>query len=360
MDDPPHLSLDLDLPRRDFRLSLALAVGAETVAVVGPSGSGKSSLLRAVAGLERPARGRIALGDRVLFDSARRIDLPPERRAVGLVFQEYALFPHMTVLANVGFGGRRRARELLERLSIGHLAGARPGELSGGERQRVALARALAREPGALLLDEPMSALDPHTRERVRGELRGLLGELGLPTLLVSHSFSDAAALAGRVAVLEDGRLVQQGAPGELIARPADPFVASLTGANLLPGEVVGEEGGLSVVRLAGGATVYSGDRLLGEVGVVVQPSEVAIARSVAADSTLNHVRGRIASVVRLSNRARVQVAGITAEITAMSLDRMGLAEGDEAVATFKATGTRLVPLGAGVSPPEPPPPAPP
>ena len=361
MDQPPHLDVDLDLPRRDFRLSVALAVGAETVAVVGPSGSGKSSLLRAIAGLERPARGRIALGDRVLFDSERRIDLAPERRAVGLVFQDYALFPHLSVLSNVRFGGRRRARELLERLRIGHLAGARPAELSGGERQRVAVARALAREPGVLLLDEPMSALDPHTREAVRGELRDLLGELRLPALLVSHSFTDAAALAGRVAVLEEGRLVQVGPPGELIARPADAFVASLTGANLLPGEVVGEEGGLSVVRLAGGATVYSGDRLGGRVGVVVQPAEVTIARAVAADSTLNHVRGRVASVVRLSNRARVQVAGLTAEITTVSLERMGLREGDEAVATFKAMGTRLVPLGRPVSPPVgPPPPGPP
>jgi ABC-type sulfate/molybdate transport systems ATPase subunit len=346
VDLPPRLSLDLDLPRRAFGLTLTLEVGAETVAIVGPSGSGKSSLLRAVAGLERPARGRIALGDRVLFDSERRIDLPPERRSVGLVFQEYALFPHMTVRANVAFGGAARTDELLERMRIGHLAGARPRELSGGERQRVALARALARDPGVLLLDEPMAALDPHTREGVRGELRALLAELGLPTLLVTHSFGDAAALAGRVAVLESGRLVQQGAPGELIARPADAFVASLTGANLVAGEAVGEEGGLTVVRLPGGAIVYSGDRSAGPVGVVVRPSEITIAREVAPDSTLNHVRGPITSVVRLANLARVQVGGLTAEITTMSLDRMGLSEGDQAVATFKAAGTRLVPLG--------------
>jgi ABC-type sulfate/molybdate transport systems ATPase subunit len=252
----------------------------------------------------------------------------------------------MTVRANVAFGGAARTDELLERMRIGHLAGARPRELSGGERQRVALARALARDPGVLLLDEPMAALDPHTREGVRGELRALLAELGLPTLLVTHSFGDAAALAGRVAVLESGRLVQQGAPGELIARPADAFVASLTGANLVAGEAVGEEGGLTVVRLPGGAIVYSGDRSAGPVGVVVRPSEITIAREVAPDSTLNHVRGPITSVVRLANLARVQVGGLTAEITTMSLDRMGLSEGDQAVATFKAAGTRLVPLG--------------
>ena len=348
MDNPAHLSLDLDLPRRSFRLTLALEVGAETVAVVGPSGSGKSSLLRAVAGLTRPERGRIALGERVLFDSERRIDLPPEQRSVGLVFQEYALFPHMSVLGNVAFGRRRRARELLDRLRIGHLAGARPAELSGGERQRVALARALAREPGVLLLDEPMAALDPHTREGVRGELRELLGELGLPTLLVTHSFADASALAHRVAVLEGGRIVQVGRPGELVARPADGFVASLTGSNLLEGEVVGEEGGLSVVRLGDGTIVYSDDLLTGRVGVVVQPSEITVGLRSAPDSTLNHVRGPATSIVRLANRARVQVGSLTAEITTVSLDRLGLAEGQAAVLSFKATDTRLVPLDSG------------
>jgi ABC-type sulfate/molybdate transport systems ATPase subunit len=227
--DPPRLSVALDLPRRDFRLTLALGVGAGTLAVVGPSGSGKSSLLRAIAGLERPAGGRIALDGRVLFDAERRIDLPPERRSVGLVFQEYALFPHMSVLDNVGFGGRGRARELLGRLGIDHLADARPGALSGGERQRVALARALARGPGLLLLDEPMAALDPHTRAGVRGELRALLAELGLPTLLVTHDFDDALALADRVVVIAAGRAVQTGTPTELIAAPADAFVAGLT-----------------------------------------------------------------------------------------------------------------------------------
>ncbi len=349
--EPPRLAVDIDLPRRDFRLTLALAVGTETVAVVGPSGAGKSSLLRAIAGLERPAAGRIAVDGHALFDSAERVNLPPEHRMVGLVFQEYALFPHMTVLHNVRFGGRRRARELLERLRIGHLADARTGWLSGGERQRVALARALAREPRVLLLDEPMAALDPQTRAGVRGELRELLRELGLPTLLVTHSFGDASALADRIAVLEGGRLVQQGTPGELIARPADPFVASLTGANLLVGEVVGQEAGLSVVRLESGALVYSGDRLDGHVGVVVSPSEITLARTPAADSTLNHVRGPITSVVRLASRARVQVASLTAEITTVSLDRLGLAEGDDAVMSFKATGTSLVPMDAGRRP---------
>ena len=166
------LVLDVTCPLRSFELELALEVGRETFALVGPSGAGKTTALRAIAGLVRPERGRIVLGDEVLFDSERGVNRAPEERRVGLVFQEYALFPHLSVEANVGFGGRDRVHELLERFGIAHLARARPEELSGGERQRVALARALARDPAVLLLDEPMAALDAHTRAGVRAELR--------------------------------------------------------------------------------------------------------------------------------------------------------------------------------------------
>jgi molybdate transport system ATP-binding protein len=146
-----------------------------------------------------------------------------------MVFQQYALFPHMTVLGNVRFGGTEGAEDLLGRLGVAHLAQARPGEISGGERQRVALARALARRPRVLLLDEPMAALDPHTREAVRTELRTTLAGLGLPTLIVSHDFEDAVALGHRVAVMDAGTIVQAGAAEELIRAPATPFVEALT-----------------------------------------------------------------------------------------------------------------------------------
>jgi molybdopterin-binding protein len=356
--DTPELALDIDLPRRAFSVRVALRVGAETLAVVGPSGSGKSSILRAVAGLERPACGRIALGEEVWFDAAARVRLPPERRSVGLVFQEYALFPHLSALENVAFGGRARAEELLGRLGIAHLAGARPGELSGGERQRVALARALARSPKVLLLDEPMAALDAHTRASVRSELRDLLGELRLPTLVVTHDFEDASALARTVAVLERGRVAQVGTPGDLVARPADPFVASLTGANLLTGRAEADGSGLTAVRLEGGEVVYSSDALTGPVGAVIHPVEITLGRSAARDSAVNHLRGRVVSIVPLGNRARVRIGPLTAEITAASLERLALAEGEEVVASFKATATRLIPLGAGLSGRAAPPPA--
>ncbi len=220
------LQADFALPLRAFELALALEVG-RTTALVGPSGAGKTSVLRVVAGLVRPPRGRVALGDEVWLDAERGVCLPPERRRVGLVFQEYALFPHLSVRHNVAYGtpsapqapglrtGYRRLRrrrfqqppvdELLERFRIAHLAEARPRELSGGERQRVALARALAREPEVLLLDEPLAALDAHTKAAVRAELAELLAGLALPALLVTHDYEDAAALADEVGVLVEG-----------------------------------------------------------------------------------------------------------------------------------------------------------
>jgi ABC-type sulfate/molybdate transport systems ATPase subunit len=337
------LELDFGLPLRSFRLELALALGRETFALVGPSGAGKTTVLRAVAGLAKPEHGHVRLGGEVLFDSAAGINVPPEDRRVGFVFQDYALFPHMTVAQNVSYGARGRASELLERFRIAHLAGARPGELSGGERQRVGLARALAREPGVLLLDEPLSALDSHTRAALRLELRGLLDDLDLPVLLVTHDFHDAAVLADRVAALADGRVRQVGTPSELIAAPADAFVASFTGANVLAGVARRGAGGLTEVTLEGGGVVYSVDLAVGDVEVAVYPWDVSISREVPHDSALNHVRGPISSLVVLGNRARVQVRGLVGEVTAASAERLDLREDEVVMASFKAAATRLV-----------------
>ena len=339
------LAADFTLPLRAFDLELALEV-SRTTALVGPSGAGKTSVLRAVAGLARPRRGRVALGDETWFDAERRVCRAPDERRVGLVFQEYALFPHMSVRDNVGFGGKERVDELMERFQIAHLASTKPAELSGGERQRVALARALARDPGVLLLDEPLSALDAHTKSIVRAELYELLRELQLPVLLVTHDFEDAAALAEEVGVVVDGRLRQLASPQELVARPADGFVASFTGANLLHGTAVHREADLTTVTLASGERLYSTDEAEGEVGVVVYPWEVSVAREQPADSALNHLRGEVGSVFEIGNRVRVRIGPLTAEVTAASAAKLGLAAGGVAVATFKATGTRLVPLG--------------
>jgi molybdate transport system ATP-binding protein len=335
------LQADFTLPLRAFALELALEV-SRTVALVGPSGAGKTSVLHVIAGLRRPSRGGVAL------DGAPWDGLPPERRRVGLVFQDYALFPHLSVRANVAFGaGGRPVDALLERFRIAHLASAHPHELSGGERQRVALARALARDPAVLLLDEPLAALDAHTKSEVRHELAELLRELALPVLLVTHDYEDAAALADEVGVLVEGRLRQLGPPAELVARPKDAFVASFTGANLLRGRARRDDSRLTTIRLESGDELYSTDEAEGAVGVVVYPWEVSVARTHAADadSALNIVRGELGSLVEVANRVRVRVGPVTAEVTAASAARLELARGGVAYATFKATGTRLVPL---------------
>jgi molybdate transport system ATP-binding protein len=339
-----RLRVEIAHPLRSFDLELTLDIGSETVALTGPSGVGKTSVLRAIAGLLKPERGRIEAGE-TWFDSERGIDVPPERRSVGLVFQEYALFPHLTVERNVRFGGRERAPELMRLFGIEHLAGARPAQLSGGERQRVALARALARGPRVLLLDEPLAALDAHTRARVRGELRGHLRATGLPTMLVTHDYADAAALADRIAVVVAGKIVQVGRASELIASPVNPFVADFTGGNLLRGRARRAADGLTEVALEDGLRVRSVDVGQGEVGVLVQPWDVALARRVPDDSMQNHVRAAIATVVPVGNRVRVRVGPLTAEITRDSAERLALREGDVVVASFKATATRLLQL---------------
>ncbi len=216
----------------DLTLELELAVDpGQSVAVLGPSGAGKSALLRVIAGLLRPNEGHVNLGDHCWFDGEKGINLAPEERSVGLVFQNYALFPHMTVLENVAFANRDAAPEMLRRFGVGSLADARPARLSGGERQRVALARALARDPEVLLLDEPLSALDTITRREVRGELAGLLAEVPVPTVVVTHDPADAAELSGSVAVLDAGRIVQRGSLSELRASPQHSIVERILGS---------------------------------------------------------------------------------------------------------------------------------
>jgi ABC-type Fe3+/spermidine/putrescine transport system ATPase subunit len=234
-------------------VSLAVPEG-EIVALLGPSGSGKTTLLRLVAGFERADAGRILLG------AARVDELPPERRGFGMVFQHYALFPHRSVAGNVAFGletrGLARAtiaarvEASLARVELAGLGGRRISEISGGQQQRVALARALAPEPPVLLLDEPLSNLDPSLRERTRRELAALLRTLGITTLLVTHEQEEAFELGTRVALLHGGRLVQVGTPDELYRAPATRFAAGFIGrASFVPVEVLEVGGGRARVR---------------------------------------------------------------------------------------------------------------
>jgi len=336
------LQLDLRVPTRSFDVELALEVGPETVVLLGPSGAGKTTVLDAVAGLVRPAGGLVACDGDTWFDARGGVHRRAEERSVGYVFQEYALFPHLTVERNVTFGGRGDG--LLERLRIAHLARAKPGELSGGERQRVALARALARQPRVLLLDEPMSALDPHTRGPVRADLRDLLQELRLPTLLVTHDFEDAVVLADRVGLLVEGKLRQLGSPADLLAAPRDAHVAAFAGANVLTGVATAGRNGLTEVMLGSGPRIYSADGARGPVVASIFPWDVTLAREATSDSALNHLAEQIVSVVPVGSRVRVRLSGLTAEVTAASAERLGLRPGMPIVASFKATQVRLLP----------------
>ena len=247
---------------REYELDLSLEVGAgDCLALVGPSGAGKSTVLRSIAGLHRPDRGRVGLGDTVWFDRQIGVDLAPERRDCGYLFQDYALFPHLNAWRNVAFGldrlprSQRRARavELLGRFGAAELADASPRRLSGGERQRVALARALSREPQLILLDEPLAALDSRTAAAAARELAATLAASDSPAVLVTHDFAEAALLADRIAVIDRGRIVQQGPAAELSARPGSAFVADFTGATVLFGRARRSATGTTTIQLDGG-----------------------------------------------------------------------------------------------------------
>lgn len=326
------------------------------VAIVGPSGAGKSTLLRIVAGLRRPVAGRVAVGEEVWLDSHRGVDLPPEERSCGFMFQEYALFPHLSAWRNVAFGisapkGERRGRAeaLLERFGIGDLADARPGSISGGERQRVALARALARDPRLLLLDEPLSALDARTRAHAGRELVGALTGGGVPAIVVTHDFAEAALLADEICVMDHGRIVQRGTAAELSARPASPFIAEVAGSVVLTGLARREGGGLIRIELDGGGQLRSTDQVEGRVAACVFPWEIALepASTELHGSALNRLAVEVVSVAEVGTRVRVGLAApqpLVAEVTAESTRSLGLRPGLGLSATWKATATRLVP----------------
>jgi molybdate transport system ATP-binding protein len=345
------------LGRLDLDVSLTVAPGA-CLALAGPSGAGKTSVLRVAAGLLRPAEGRVVCRDAVWLDTARGIDEPPERRRCGYLFQEYALFGHLTAWRNVAYGlhetprGDReaRARDLLGRFGLAARAGARPATLSGGERQRVALARALARRPEALLLDEPLSALDARTRASAARELAGVIQDAGVPVLLVTHDFTEAALLGDRVAVMDGGRVLQEGTASALAAAPASAFVADFTGAVVLTGEARRSADGLTVVALDGGGEVTALEGEPGPVAVSVYPWEIALARpgEAAHDSARNHLDVDVLSVTTVGARVRVGLAApqpLTAELSEASARRLELARGGRAVASFKAAATRVLPL---------------
>lgn len=339
------LDVDIAIAVGQTTLSLHLEGERGTIALAGPSGAGKSRALRALAGLLTPERGVVRVGGETWFDLSSGIDVPPERRHVGFVFQDHALFPHLTVRQNIAFARGMDPDELMSRLGIGHLAAAKPARLSGGESQRVAVARALARRPQLLLLDEPTAALDVATAALIRAELAALLDELAIPCVVVTHDFEEAAALARRIAVVADGRVLQIGTASELVTAPRGDFVARFTGANLLRGDARRTADGLTEVTLDSGEVVYSTDAGEGRVGLVVHPWDVTVGSAETSDSSLNHFEARVGRITVIGNKARVVIGPIAAEVTTASVERLGLREGGDAIASFKATATRIVAL---------------
>src|SRR5438270_1465197 len=296
--------------------------------LLGPSGCGKTTTLRCIAGLETPDDGRIAVDGRVLFDAKARLNVPVEQRSVGMVFQSYAIWPHMTVAENVAFPltvakHRRYARaeiaEAVRRaLAVADLDGFQERSstrLSGGQQQRVALARAIVHEPRLLLLDEPLSNLDAQLRDDMRGELKRLQSKIGITTVYVTHDQSEALALSDRIAVIDQGRIMQIGSPHDIYFRPANPFVARFVGAtNLLPGRLIGAADGRGEVEVLGGRRIRClippGIAAASAVSVSIRPESIQLvaSRTSAADGHANCLAGRISGVTFLGAACRVDV----------------------------------------------------
>ena len=350
------MSLDarVQLGRGDFSLDLSLdAADGDTIGLLGPNGSGKSTTLRCLAGLDAPQTGRIDIAGVTVVDTTRGIDLPPEQRSVGFVFQDYLLFPHMSVLDNVAFGLRargearqsaeRRAREWLDRLEIGDLASRKPGRLSGGQAQRVALARALVIEPDLLLLDEPLAALDAGTRASVRSLLRRHLADFHGAVVMVTHDPMDAMVLADRVVVLEDGHAVQAGTPGDVARRPESTYVAQLVGVNMLRGRA--HDG---VVTLeSGGEIRIANVAISGPVIVALRPEAISVHLQHPEGSARNVWQSRVSSLEARGDLVRLEVEGppaLTAVITPAAVADLGLHEGADVWLTAKATDLDVYP----------------
>jgi iron(III) transport system ATP-binding protein len=287
----PDLAIDAEGVDKAFGRTRAvdgasIRVGhGELVALLGPSGSGKTTLLRVIAGFERPDAGRVAIGGRPVTGNGTWVE--PERRRIGMVFQEGALFPHLTVAGNVGFGAsaRERVAECLELVGLTGRTGSYPHELSGGERQRVALARALAADPEVVLLDEPFASLDAGLREALRQEVVEILRTAGTSALLVTHDQAEALSLAGTVAVMRAGRVVQVGTPEEIYERPGSRWLAEFLGeADVLPGTARGGVVECELGRFGAPA------ELTGAVEVVVRPESVAIGSGPAREPTAQAV----------------------------------------------------------------------
>jgi molybdate transport system ATP-binding protein len=355
------LSVDVTVRRGTFEARAAFdAPAGETVALLGPNGSGKSTLVESIAGLLPPDAGTVVLDGETLDDAGTGMHVEPERRPVGVVFQDLLLFPHLSALENVAFPlrargvaraeARDRARRLLDRLGVAARSGGRPRDLSGGEAQRVALARALVTEPALLLLDEPLSALDVGARARARDLLRQELARFPGVRVLVTHDPVEASTLSDRMVLLEDGRVTQTGTPEEIRTGPRSRYAAELVGLSAFRGRLEPLDGGAGrIVTAEGEIVVPWPEGLPGGTDAIglLRPSDVTISLEPPAGSARNVARGRVTSIAFEGDRARVRLATsppLVAEVTLGSVERLGLREGVSVWASFKAVEVEVVP----------------
>nr|WP_221383046.1 ABC transporter ATP-binding protein [Actinoplanes polyasparticus] len=338
------LAATLKIKRAGFTLDVELtAAPGEVVALLGPNGAGKTTSLRALAGLLPLDDGQIVL------DGVRLDRLAPEQRRIGVVFQDYLLFPHLSALDNVAFGprcrgapraeARQQAQGWLARVGLAEHVRKKPRQLSGGQAQRVALARALAAEPRMLLLDEPLAALDARTRLDTRAQLRGHLTAFPGATILVTHDPLDALMLADRLVIIEDGRVVQTGDAATITAQPRTDYVARLVGLNLYRGQASGFG-----VRLPDGFELVTATQQTGEVFVAFPPSAVALYPARPDGSPRNTWPATVSTVSRHGDALRVELTGpvpVAADVTPAAAVHLGLEPGRELWATVKATEVR-------------------
>lgn len=344
-----------------FTLAVDLSVPLSPPGVVilfGPSGSGKTTLLRCCAGLERPEEGTIAFGDVLWSEAASKRWVTPQARRIGYMPQEYALFPVHTVAGNIEYGlaelptheREARMRELVDLLGLHGLESAKPAELSGGQRQRVALARAIARRPQLLLLDEPLSALDAPTRNRLSGELRTLLTRLQIPSIVVTHDWAEALTLGDTIVVMQGGQVRQVGSPQEVFSRPTTTEVAQIVGIETVaPGEVTANESGLATVAVNGTILKGLGHDIDGSsVYVCIRAEDVLLEQAGAGiTSARNHLPGRVTELLPQGVLIKVTVDcgfPLRALITRGAKEELGIEVGSAIVAAVKAGAVHLVP----------------
>jgi molybdate transport system ATP-binding protein len=347
------LEADIQLRLSRLELDVAFTVAAgEVLALLGPNGSGKSTILRTLVGLLPLAGGRVVLDGTVLEDPAQHVKIPPEKRPIGLMFQDYLLFPHLSAAENVAFGlrakgidkkaAREKASQTMARLGLDGLSSARPGSMSGGQQQRVAMARALVTDPKLLLLDEPLAALDVSTKTDVRRLLRDVLRHSDAANILVTHDLLDAVALGDRMIVIQDGGVVQTGAPAEVTAQPRSRYVADLVGVNLLRGTVHG-----TLLELDGGGQLICPGSATGPMLAVIAPAGVAVSRQRPEGEQQNTWPGQISAVDLMGDRVRVRIDGtpaITAEVAPAAVDELKLDDGGELWATVNPPAITVYP----------------